>query len=226
MKKIFGIAMTLVIVAVLLMGCGGKGSNTTTAPATSTTAKTTATTSTTASSGNGLTDLLGKAAGITNFYCEVTIISPEGTQTMKQWTRMGNPTKLRMGITVSDQTTIMIYDGQFYYMYDPASKIAYKISATSAEQYSSAADETASLNQYSPVLIGSETINGLDCAVYQYTVQGVTTKMWIWKQYGLPVKVVSGTTTMEYSNYSFAAIADSMFQMPSDAIMMTFPGMM
>jgi outer membrane lipoprotein-sorting protein len=49
--------------------------------------------------------------------------------------------------------------------------------------------------------------------------------MWISKQSGLAVKLVSGTTTMEYSNYKFDAIADSMFQLPSDAMMITMPGM-
>jgi len=194
-------------------------SKTTSAPATS------KATTAPASSTDPLSDALSKSASITNLYCEVTITNSGITQTMKQWAKMGNPTKLRMEITASGQTTIMIYDGQNYYMYNPATKIAYKMSATSAEQYSSASDETGSLSQYSPVLIGSETVNGMDCYVFQYTVQGVSTKMWVWKQYGLPVKIVSGNMTMEYSNFKFEPIADSMFQLPADAIMMTIPGM-
>lgn len=148
------------------------------------------------------------------------------TQNMKEWVKTGNPTKLRMEIEVPGLgTTIMIYDGQYYYMYDPASKIAYKMSAASAQQYSSASGDDSSITQYNPVYKRSETVNGIDCSVWEYTVQSVTTTMWISKQTGLAVKLVSGTTTMEYSNYSFSTIADSMFQLPSDAIMMTIPGM-
>jgi outer membrane lipoprotein-sorting protein len=213
LKRIFGIAMTLVIVAVLLIGCGGKGSNTT------------ATTSTTASSGNGLTDLLGKAADITNFYCEVTITSPEGTQTMKQWTRMGNPTKFKMEITAEGMTTDIIFDGQYYYTYIPSENMGYKMSAAAAASYSSNSSDASSITQYQPTYKGSETVNGMACSKYEYTVQGMTTDMWISKQYGLPVRVVSGTTTMDYTNFNFNGITDSMFMMPSGVTMITMPGM-
>jgi hypothetical protein len=81
----------------------------------------------------------------------------------------------------------------------------------------------SSLPQANPVLVGSDTVNGMDCTVYQYTVQGVSGKMWIWNKYGLPVQMVSGTTTIVYSNYSFAAIDDSMFQLPSGVIVTTMP---
>ena len=140
---------------------------------------------------------------------------------MKEWVKTGNPTKLRMEITAAGVgTTIMIYDGQNYYTYDPTTKYAFKISVPTTQP-----SEADSITQYSPEYVGSETINGIDCAIYQYTVQGVITKMWISKQNGMTIKLVSGTTTMEYSNYSFSAIADSMFMLPADAIMMTIPGM-
>ena len=47
--------------------------------------------------------------------------------------------------------------------------------------------------------------------------------MWISKQYGLPVEVSSGGTTITYSNYTFSAIDASLFQLPAGAIMIT-PG--
>jgi hypothetical protein len=98
------------------------------------------------------------------------------------------------------------------------------MSAASAAQYSSDSSGSSSIIQYNPVLIGSATVNGMDCYEYQYTLQGVTTNMWISKQYGLPVRVVSGTTTMDYTNFSFTGITDSTFQLPAGATLITMPG--
>lgn len=193
---------------------------TTTAPATSTPAATTAASSTPAASGNDLATLLAKAAVYPSFYFEVKVTSPDGVSNMKEWFKTGNPAKFRMEITAAGQTSLMIFDGQNYYLYDSTTKSAIKMSVPPSQP-----SDSSSIAQYTPVYIGSEVVNGIDCAIYQYTVQGVITKMWISKQNGMTIKVVSGTTTMEYSNYSFAAIADAMFALPPDAIIMTIPGM-
>jgi outer membrane lipoprotein-sorting protein len=142
---------------------------------------------------------------------------------MNEWVKTGNPTKLRMEITAAGQTTDIIYDGQNYYMYMPSANIAYQMSVTAAQQYTANSGDTSSLTQYNPVLVGPDTVNGMACTVYQYTVQGVSTKIWIWNQYGLPVQMVSGTTTIVYSNYSFSSIADSEFQLPAGVTVTTMP---
>ena len=190
---------------------------------TSTKAQTTAVSSTTTSTGNGLTDLLGKAATVAYYSCQVSITDGTNTENMNEWVKTGNPAKLRMEITAAGQTTDIIYDGQNYYMYMPSANIAYQMSVTAAQQYTANSGDTSSLTQYNPVLVGPDTVNGMACTVYQYTVQGVSTKIWIWNQYGLPVQMVSGTTTIVYSNYSFSSIADSEFQLPAGVTVTTMP---
>jgi hypothetical protein len=190
---------------------------------TSTKAQTTAVSSTTTSTGNGLADLLGKAATVAYYSCQVNITNGTDTENMNEWVKTGNPTKLRMEITAAGQTTDIIYDGQNYYMYMPSANIAYQMSVTAAQQYTANSGDTSSLTQYNPVLVGPDTVNGMACTVYQYTVQGVSTKIWIWNQYGLPVQMVSGTTTIVYSNYSFSSIADSEFQLPAGVTVTTMP---
>jgi len=190
---------------------------------TSTKAQTTAVSSTTTSTGNGLADLLGKAATVAYYSCQVNITNGTDTENMNEWVKTGNPTKLRMEITAAGQTTDIIYDGQNYYMYMPSANIAYQMSVTAAQQYTANSGDTSSLTQYNPVLVGPDTVNGMACTVYQYTVQGVSTKIWIWNQYGLPVQMVSGTTTIVYSNYSFSAITDSEFQLPAGVTVTTMP---
>jgi hypothetical protein len=198
--------------------------STTTKTTTKTTAaQTTTVASTTAATGNGLSDLIGKAASVSYYYCEVNMTSGADTSNMKEWIKTGNPAKMRMEVAAVGQTTDIIYDGQNYYMYMPAANMAYQMSVASAQQYTSNSGNTSSLSQYNPVLIGPDTVNGMACTVYQYTVQGISTKVWIWNQYGLPVKMVSDTTTIVYSNYSFSAIADSMFQLPSGVTVTAMP---
>ena len=198
-------------------------STTTKATTTSTEAQTTAVSSTTTSTGNGLTDLLGKAATVAYYSCQVSITDGTNTENMNEWVKTGNPAKLRMEITAAGQTTDIIYDGLNYYMYMPSANIAYQMSVTAAQQYTANSGDTSSLTQYNPVLVGPDTVNGMACTVYQYTVQGVSTKIWIWNQYGLPVQMVSGTTTIVYSNYSFSSIADSEFQLPAGVTVTTMP---
>jgi hypothetical protein len=200
----------------------------TTSTTTKTTTKTAAAQSTTVAStttatGNGLSDLIGKAASVSYYYCEVNMTSGTDTSNMKEWIKTGNPAKIRMEVAAAGQTTDIIYDGQNYYMYMPAANMAYQMSVASAQQYTSNSGNTSSLSQYNPVLVGPDTVNGMACTVYQYTVQGISTKVWIWNQYGLPVKMVSDTTTIVYSNYSFSAIDDSMFQLPAGVIVTTMP---
>jgi hypothetical protein len=198
--------------------------STTTKTTTKTTAaQTTTVASTTAATGNGLSDLIGKAASVSYYYCEVNMTSGADTSNMKEWIKTGNPAKMRMEVAAVGQTTDIIYDGQNYYMYMPAANMAYQMSVASAQQYTSNSGNTSSLSQYNPVLVGPDTVNGMACTVYQYTVQGISTKIWIWNQYGLPVKMVSDTTTIVYSNYSFSAIDDSMFQLPAGVIVTTMP---
>ena len=194
----------------------------TTSTSTNTTTKTTVA-STTAATGNGLSDLIGKAASVSYYYCEVNMTSGTDTSNMKEWIKTGNPAKIRMEVAAVGQTTDIIYDGQNYYMYLPAANMAYQMSVASAQQYTANSGDTSSLTQYNPVLVGPDTVNGMACTVYQYTIQGVSTKIWIWNQYGLPVQMVSDTITIVYSNYSFSAIDDSMFQLPAGVIVTTMP---
>lgn len=269
LKKLMGISLALVLLAALLMGCGGSTDTTTSKAATTTSAAattskpattslapttsvsgaptsitpttstttspattvktTTAAATTTASSGTSFADVMTKFNSVTNFYCEIKMTSVTGgvttTANYKYWAKMGTSMKYRMEFSTAGQSMVMIYDGQYYYTYYPDTKYGTKMSAAAAQQYASASTDAGDVAQYNPIYIGSETVNGVDCYHYRYTVQGGTSDMWLSKQNGMTIRMVSGTTTMDYTNFSYAPIADSMFMMPADVIMMTIPGM-
>ena len=263
MNKVFGLSLTLVIIAMLLLGCGNSTttkattsavsttstttsaapitsatkttttattstnpSTTTAAPTTSTAAKTTTTaaSSTPATSGNDFSSIVGKASGYTSYSCDVATATTSGgtttTSTFKYWIKTGNPTKFKMEMTVAGTTTDTIYNGTNYYMYYPSTNTAYVYSVPQTQP-----SDASSATQYNPVYVGSKTVNTYACAGYQYTSSGVVTTIWISTQYGVAVEIVSGTTTTDYTNYSFSTLPDSTFQLPAGAIMMTIPGM-
>jgi outer membrane lipoprotein-sorting protein len=204
-------------------------STTTSAAATSSKSTTTAAavTSSTAQSagGSSLSDLVVKASKVAYYYAQVSVNNGTDTENMNEWFKTGNPAKFRMEITTAGQTEVIIFDGQNYYMYTPATNTAIVMSVAMAQQYSKDASSASSLTQYNPVIVGTETLDGMTCTIYQYTNQGVTSKVWIWNQYVLPVQIVTGTTTVTYSNFSFSSIDDSKFQLPSGVTTTTIPGM-
>ncbi len=72
-----------------------------------------------------------------------------------------------------------------------------------------------------------ETINGKVCTVLGMSVPGgiAEKKMWIWQEYGLPIREElttrrSGTSGTEMKNIELNPIPDSMFELPAGAEMM------
>lgn len=168
-------------------------------------------------SGETLADILNRTSGIESVKFDMVMTSPETSSvTTKVWLK---DQKTKMETTSEGQTIINIIDqeAQTMYMYMPDQNMAFMI--TYDQTQTSPIDETQAINQYNPQNVGTETIDGKVCMVVEYTVQDVSTTMWIWKEYGFPIKVVSvtaqGTTTIEYKNVEFTNIPDSEFQLPA-----------
>ncbi len=75
---------------------------------------------------------------------------------------------------------------------------------------------------------GTAMINGKSCMVVQYMVGVAPAKMWLWQDYGLPIRVeattTQGMTLMEYKNIQFGDIADSVFELPEGVQIIQQPG--
>jgi len=81
--------------------------------------------------------------------------------------------------------------------------------------------------QIYPTYLGTETVDGKLCDVYQYTTADGTTKAWIWKDKSFPIKVEvtssQGTAIIEYKNIVFDTLSDSLFELPSGVQIMQLP---
>ena len=134
--------------------------------------------------------------------------------------------KMKTETTVEGETVVMLIDidAQTMYMYFPEQNMAMKMTFEMPE---SAIDEAQSIPDYNPVIIGTETMDGKVCLVIEYTIEGSTAKMWIWKEKGFPIRVemttTEGTVIMEYKNIDFSDIPDSEFELPAGVT--EIPGM-
>lgn len=193
---------------------------TTTSP--TTTSPTTTTTTTPTTTGESLEDILGKASGINSVYYEmVTTGGGMPAQTSKVWIK-GN--KMKVETVIDGEKMITILDDDAHTM-----KVYYEsdgmVLVMTYQPQDSALDETEGIIDYNPVILGTETYDGKVCLVVQYNIEGTVTKMWIWKQYGFPIKVEAttsdGTYVVEYKNIVFNNVSDDAFVLPSGLTTMT-----
>ena len=111
------------------------------------------------------------------------------------------------------------------YLYIPAQNTAIRMDFSRAPE---AATQSLDLQGYSPVAVGTETLDGKVCLVIEYTVQGVKTKSWIWKEKGFPIRMETATPqgmmVMDFRNIEFVDIPDTMFELPAGVPIMQLPG--
>lgn len=136
---------------------------------------------------------------------------------------------MRMEMQDGAQTMVVIVDSaaKTYIMYTLPDKIGFSMAYQEQE---SVLDESQDILGYTPKIIGTETIDGKVCTIIEYTYSEkgatVTTKTWIWNQYGIPIKIeatdsTGKKTTMLYQNIVIGDIPDSMFQVPADVTIMS-----
>lgn len=235
MKKlpIILIAM-LALLSIVAIACGGgdegaptEAPGTTAAPGATATPEATAEPTSPALPSGELGDILGKVSAIDSVTYD-TVVTGTGmpSSTTKTWLKNGAQ-KMKSETTVQGQTSILIVDqgSGLAYSYMPEQNLAIKMDLGTAPE--SPLEGTGIIQGYDPTVTGTETYDGKECLVVEYDAEGVQTKMWLWKEYGFPVKVVTtadgATVTVEYENIDFGAIPDSVFELPEGVEIMELP---
>ncbi len=199
----------------------------TSAPATSVTTTGTrpATSTPPASSAPGIGSILGQAAGIQAVSYEM-VISGAGDMaiTSKIWQTQS---KIRIETAVEGLSMVMLVDNvaRTIIVYLPSENMAL---VQPWEAQDSALSEAQEILRYSPVISGTETVDGHPCTVISYTAEGATVKAWIWTDKGLPVKIEStdgsgNKATIKFNNFNFDPIDDSMFKPPAGVMPSSMP---
>ena len=123
---------------------------------------------------------------------------------------------------VEDQEMVVIIDNEegVAYVYMPAEGLAVQVSLNEVRevQDGSIKSQAGELSRHEPVIIGQEVLDGKECVVVEYTTPNTEGKMWVWKEYGLPIKAEiedsRGITVMSAENISFEGISDDVFMLP------------
>ncbi len=127
---------------------------------------------------------------------------------------------------VSGETVIMIADfgEQVLYMYMPSLGVAYQMAFEQPAE--SALEMAQSIPDYEYEIIRTEILDDKECLVVEYTTEQGTARMWIWKDYGFPIRAEmttsEGTIIAEYTNIEFGDIDDSMFELPPGVTIVEF----
>jgi hypothetical protein len=240
-RVVFGCMALVLTLALLipLVGCGGGGTSNTATPTGTTTGATTTPTKTptatktptsTSSSGKTLADIYGVGKSIGDVkYDQIVTVSGETQSTTKVYMKdawLEDKMKFRYEMTQEGMTVVILMDlaTKIGYNYLPDQNMAYKIDMSDAEL----SDPTENSDQIIPVKVGTETIDGKSCDVYQWTYQGTSSKEWIWKDKSLPIKTETtssyGTTTTECKNIVFGTLSNSLFELPSGVEIVQLPG--
>ena len=202
-------------------------------PSAITTTTPTKTPTSTSTSGETLGDVLGVGRSIGDVKFDQVVTTSGQTQPMTWHVYMKNAwlvdnMKIRYEITALDQTTVQTvelidYSTRTMYTYIPAQNLAYLTNFAQAPS-----NPTENSNQIIPTYLGTDTIDGKLCDVYQYTFEGASAKQWVWKEKSFPIRMESttssGTMIMEYKNIVFGTLSDSLFQLPAGVQIMQFPG--
>jgi hypothetical protein len=162
-------------------------------------------------------EILSLASGIASAKYEMVTTIPNFLSTTANiWVKN---TRMRMETAQLGQTEVILIndDNRTIYMFQPSQNIAFKMDFSQAPE--SAADSSNAILQYAPTIVGTETLDGKVCQVMQYTADGIVTKIWVWVENGLPVRILAatplGTTTTDFKNYDFNEIQDSVFELPA-----------
>ncbi len=119
--------------------------------------------------------------------------------------------------------TVIIRNADGVYLYEPKERAAVILPAgdPSVDVVQQAQDFVGYLQERNAVKVGSETVRGYPCDVYEFTdpTHRGRTKAWVWQEKSFPVRMemdlAKGRTVVELRNIQFDVAAnDALFQLP------------
>lgn len=169
-----------------------------------------------------LAELGDKFASIPGMYYELEMNVEEFDQTMltKCWMKKGN---MRMEMDAPDGS------GTITHIVNAAKNEAYMVMGDQmatrmdisqvTEGMTTPEDALGEFDDTDSKLVGTEKVDGKECLVYEVADAGEAVKVWVWKEYGFPLKAEitaeGGKAVVEYKNVKVEDIPDSMFELPA-----------
>ena len=239
-KKILGTLICLVVMLVLITGCGGNNSGGgTPAPQESGNEPQANSDEPSSADSSGVpaeadeaafpsvSEILAKSKTAENegMYFEYDIDMETGAMEGKTWVK-GN--MIKNEITMEDQIIISIInmDQDEAYTYMPAENIAIKtdIDLSSLDGFHRPTEYTDELSPDQYEILETTVYDGRKCWIIISTNDQVEMKMWVSEEYGIPLRIeaeVEGfKTVIEYKNIQIGSVGNDVFTLPPDVEIM------
>jgi RNA polymerase subunit RPABC4/transcription elongation factor Spt4 len=170
-----------------------------------------------------ISEVLVRTAAIASVKYDTQVTkSGTPTATMRIWE---NNAHIRIETIEDGQNVVILIDNEAQTVYryvlaqNSAERMPYPTPARTAMQ---AVQGLAASN---PAVINTSNIDGKDCLVVLSVVGGTQLKIWLWEDYGFPLRIeetISGElNVVDYSNIDFTDIPDNAFELPSGVKMIT-----
>ncbi len=179
-----------------------------------------------------LAELFAKTGEIKGMSFDCISTLPGGiNMTNKMWIEGEN---MRMESQVPETGENVIYIAneaeKAMYLYQPQQKMATKLPYDDEDgQFSNPLDEQEEVDEENAVYVGKEKIDGKNCLVYEMTAEDAKSKMWVWEDNGMPLRIESESegekVVVEYSNVKVGDIDDNMFKLPAGTQIMDMANM-
>lgn len=211
------ILLLALLMLVLVTGCGGG------------TKETGNQTETPANTDVDVAALLAKGKDLPGLsYDSVTTTAGMEPFATKVWVKEGNM-RVEMVIPEGGGKMISIVNASegVVYSYSSDEQVAMKMPLEQSEvDTTTPQDYSESMDAENMKYIKTETLDGRECVVYEVADPDSTGKVWIWKDYGIPVRVEAASEgeemVMEFKNIQVSELDDSLFQLPAGVEVMDF----
>jgi len=184
----------------------------------------------TSTSGQTLADIYGKSHYTGDVQYDMVITAGGVSQQMvykvfmKAWTLSNTKVRYDIPAFMGGFRQVIIWDSsaRTEYNWYPDQNLACQVPTGQGQD-----NPAENTEQIIPTYLGTETIDGKLCEVYQYTFQTTSTKVWIWKEKWFPIRMETttsgGTSIMEFKNIVFGTLSDSLFTIPSGVQIQPYP---
>jgi len=205
------------VVMASLLGCGGDKKDTP--------AATNAPVKPAATQEETIQSIFARAKQTPGMTYDSVVTMKEMTLNSRVWAERG---KVKMEQTVQGRKSVMYFDGEDMYQYDPTSNIAMKFSTKGLEGKGPRKPDTADYTEHmapdSMKVIENVVYDGAKCRVISYTMKdsdGIV-KMWVREDYGLPMRTEMTTKdgakiVTENKNMKIGALPPDTFKLPDGA---------
>ncbi|HEX3010966.1 MAG TPA: hypothetical protein VHQ70_02865 [Syntrophomonadaceae bacterium] len=175
--------------------------------------------------------LISKGKSVTNFSCTVDMTDANSRKTTsKMWIKSGS---LRFETANpadgSNMVTIVNQADKTMYIFQPAQNTAMKMAIDQSKLLTGPQDQLTDLDSNDLKFIKQELYEGKKCAVYESGEGTNQETIWLWIDKGIPLRVETtaegGKMIMEYRDYSFDKIDDTLFTIPAGTQIMDMGAM-